>query len=120
MLKFYSLYSSSSGNSLLLSSSNTKILIDSGVSAKKVIDGLSAANTDISEIDAILVTHEHSDHIQSLGTISSKYHIPVYANKKTWDAMPSQRDKIDDSLQNFFVTNENFEIGDILIHSFSF
>ena len=119
MLKFYSLYSGSTGNSLLLSSQNTKILIDSGVSAKKIIDGLSSANTDISEIDAILVTHEHSDHIQSLGTISSKYHIPVYANKKTWDAMPTQRDKIDDSLQNFFITNEDFEIGDISIHSFS-
>ena len=86
---------------------------------KEIIDALKSINISINDINAILVTHEHSDHIQSLGTISSKYHIPVYANKKTWDAMPSQRDKIDDSLQNFFVTNENFEIGDILIHSFS-
>lgn len=118
MLKFCSLYSGSTGNSLFLESSNSKILIDSGVSAKKIFDGLSSINVDINDIDAILVTHEHSDHVQSLGTISKKFDIPVYATHKTWDAMPGQRDKISSSNIKYFNANEDFEIGDFKIHSF--
>ena len=119
MLKFYSLYSGSTGNSLLLSTDHSNILIDSGVSAKKIVDGLEQIGSNISKIDAILVTHEHTDHVQSLGTISKKYNIPVYATKKTWDAMPQQKDKIKDHNQKFFVANENFEIADLRIHPFS-
>ncbi|MBO5479202.1 MAG: MBL fold metallo-hydrolase [Clostridia bacterium] len=119
MLKFFSLYSGSTGNSLLLQSENCNLLIDSGVSAKKIVDGLEQVGSSVSNIDAILVTHEHSDHVQSLGTISKKYNIPVYANRKTWDAMKSQKDKIDDCNIKYFATNEDFEINDILIHSFS-
>lgn len=119
MLNFFSLYSGSTGNSLLLQSEKTNILIDSGVSAKKIVDGLEQIGSSILDIDAILVTHEHSDHIQSLGTISKKYDIPVYANSKTWDAMKTQKDKIDDVNIHFFKTNQHFEIEDLLIHSFS-
>lgn len=119
MFKFFSLYSGSTGNSLLLQSEHSNILIDSGVSAKKIVDGLEQIGNSISNIDAILVTHEHSDHVQSLGTLSKKYHIPVYANSKTWDAMKSQKDKIDGSNIKYFTTNEDFEINDVLIHSFS-
>ena len=96
MLKFCSLYSGSSGNSLLVETSNTKILIDVGESAKKISSALSSMEIDPSEIDAILVTHEHSDHVRGLGTFSKKYDIPVYANSKTWDAMPEQIEKIND------------------------
>lgn len=119
MLKFCSLYSGSTGNSLFVESNNTKILIDSGVSAKKVIDGLASIDVNICDIDAILVTHEHSDHVQSLGTISKKFDIPVYANQNTWDSMPKQKDKIDASNVKFFNSNENFEINDFVIHPFS-
>jgi phosphoribosyl 1,2-cyclic phosphodiesterase len=119
MLKFYSLYSGSTGNSLLLKSENCNILIDSGVSAKKVVDALEQVNTPVTDINAILVTHEHTDHVQSLGTISKKYNIPVYANKKTWEAMKTQKDKIEDANIKYFTTNEKFEIEDISIHSFS-
>ncbi len=119
MLKFCSLYSGSTGNSLFVESDNVKLLVDSGVSTKKVENGLHSIGVDISAIDAILVTHEHSDHIQSLGTISKKYNIPVYANKKTWDAMPTQRDKIDENNIKFFNNEENFELGDFVIHPFS-
>lgn len=118
MIKFCSLYSGSTGNSLFVESDNSKILIDSGVSSKKVVDGLNSIGVDINTIDAILVTHEHSDHVQSLGTISKKFDIPVYANQKTWDAMKNQRDKISDNNIKFFNNNENFEIGDFTIHPF--
>lgn len=119
MLKFCSLYSGSTGNSLFIESDNTNILIDSGVSAKKIIDGLNSIGKDVSDIDAILVTHEHSDHVQSLGTISKKFNIPVYANKKTWEAMPKQACKVDSCNIMHFNNNENFEVGDLVIHPFS-
>ena len=119
MLRFFSLYSGSTGNSLLLQSEHCNILIDSGVSAKKIVDGLEQIGSSIFDIHAILVTHEHSDHVQSLGTISKKYDIPVYANKKTWESMKTQKDKIEDANIKYFQTNEDFEIEDIHIHSFS-
>lgn len=69
------------------------------------------------EIDAILVTHEHSDHIKGLGTFAKKFHIPVYANRKTWDAMPEVKEKVEQ--QKVFTVHEKFEIGDLVITPFA-
>ena len=119
MLNFCSLYSGSSGNCLFVESQSTKILVDCGTSGKKVCDGLSSIDKKIEDIDAIIVTHEHSDHIQSLGLISKKYNIPVYANIETWQAMQSQAEKINKANQKIFENDNNFEIGNLLIHPFS-
>lgn len=119
MFRFCSLFSGSTGNSLLVETDNSKILIDAGESAKKIVSSLSLINVDISEIDAILVTHEHSDHVKSLGTLSKKYNIPVYANQNTWNAMPEQREKVLTENQNTFILNDNFEIKDLCFKSFS-
>ncbi|MCL2354800.1 MAG: MBL fold metallo-hydrolase, partial [Oscillospiraceae bacterium] len=102
MLQFCSLYSGSSGNSFLIKSNNTNILIDSGVSARKIVDGLTSINMSISDIQAILVTHEHIDHTRSLHTLSSKYNLPVYANSKTWSALKDKKDKIAEISAVFF------------------
>ena len=118
MLNFCSLYSGSSGNSLLVQTSNTKILIDVGESAKKVSYALSSMEVNPSEIDAILITHEHSDHIKGLGTFAKKYDIPVYSNSRTWDSMPEQSKKISEKNIRFFKIEEDFEIGDLKIHPF--
>lgn len=119
MFNFYNLCSGSTGNSSLIQTENSKILIDAGGSAKKITEALSSINVDISSLDAILVTHEHIDHVQSLGTISKKYNIPVFANKETWEAMPDQKAKILDSNQKLFDVNSEFEIKDILLKPFS-
>ena len=118
MFNFYSLYSGSSGNCLLVETSNTKILIDAGESSKKISSALSSVSIEPNEIDAILVTHEHSDHVKGLGTFSKKYDIPVYANSKTWDAMQEQSSKISEKNIKNFTIEENFEIGDLKIHPF--
>ena len=101
MFKFCSLFSGSTGNSLLIESDNSKILIDAGESAKKIVSALSLLDINISDIDAILVTHEHSDHVKSLGTLSKKYNIPVYANVSTWIATPEQKQKILDNINYY-------------------
>lgn len=66
MLNFCSLYSGSSGNSLFVETQNTKLLIDAGVSCKKIETALSNIDVDPNYIDGILVTHEHTDHVQGL------------------------------------------------------
>ena len=119
MLEFCSLYSGSSGNCLFVSSNNTKILVDCGTSLKKIVDGLQSINYSIDNIDAILVTHEHSDHVQSLGAISKKFDIPVFANIETWNAMEKQKEKILPQNIKVFKNDEDFTLNDLTIHPFS-
>lgn len=119
MLKFCSLYSGSTGNSLLVKNDNTCILVDAGVSGIKIVEALNSINIDISEINAILVTHEHTDHIKSIGTLSKKYNIPVFANKETWEAMPSEIKKVPLDCQKTFLIDNKFSIGSLEILPFS-
>ena len=65
-----------------------------------------------------MVTHEHIDHTKSLATLSNKYNIPVFANKKTWNALKDIQTKISEDNKKIFNTLENFEIGDFKIFPF--
>ena len=117
MLNFCSLYSGSSGNSLLVETENTKLLIDAGVSSKKIETALQDIHIEPSSIDGILVTHEHTDHVQGLGTISKKFDLPVFVNQETLDAMPKQKDKISSKNIKTFKIADKF--ADEKYHSFS-
>lgn len=119
MFNFSSLYSGSSGNCLFVETNNTKILIDAGVSQRKILDALASFNVDISEIDAILVTHEHSDHTKNLGALSQKYNIPIFINEKTLNALTFQKDKITEEKQHIFTSNKSFAVNDLDIFPFS-
>ena len=118
MFKFCTLYSGSSGNCSLVQTDSTKILVDAGQSAKKIEEALSSIDVDPFSIDGILVTHEHSDHIKGIGILSKKFHIPVYANSETWDAMEKQKEKIEQDNIKLFTFNK-FSIGDIDVKPFS-
>ena len=117
MFKFCSLYSGSSGNCSLVQTDKTKLLIDAGESCKKITESLNLLNIDPSSIDAIIITHEHSDHTKGLGNFSKKFDIPVYANKETWNAMKSQQDKISKNNINYF-SFDKFKIKDLEIQPF--
>ncbi len=118
MFKFCSLYSGSSGNCSLIQSDYTKILIDAGESCKKISTALTSINVDPNEIDGILITHEHSDHIKGIATLSKKYDIPIFANKETWDAMKSEKEKISENNISYFNINKKFSINDLEILAF--
>ncbi len=119
MFNFCSLYSGSSGNSLLVETETTKILIDAGVSSKKIETALTNLEISPASINGILITHEHSDHVQGLGTFAKKYNLPVFVNQKTLDAMPKQKEKIlEKNIKNIKI-EEKFEIGDLQIKPFS-
>lgn len=119
MFNFCSLYSGSSGNSLFVETEHTKLLIDAGVSSKKIEKALIDINVEPSSLDGILITHEHSDHVQGLGTFSKKFDLPVFVNQKTLDAMPKQKDKISSNHIKTFNISDKFSIGDLDIQSFS-
>lgn len=118
MLKCCSLYSGSTGNSFFVQSDSTKILIDVGVSLRKIENALSSLNVTLKNIDAILITHEHIDHVKSLPTISKKYNIPIYTNEKTWESIVNTNNIVTNN-NIIFKNEENFEIGDLKILPFS-
>jgi len=81
----YSLASSSKGNSVYVRIFDDEILIDAGISAKRVCDTLKEIGSDITKIKAIFVTHEHSDHVSGLEVLSKKYHIPIHLTQPSAD-----------------------------------
>lgn len=83
MSRFCSLFSSSKGNSHYLSSGGTSLLIDAGVSVRTLLSALSQRGIGIGDIDAVLVTHEHTDHIRGLRTLLRRYPLSVYASPGT-------------------------------------
>ena len=118
MLNFCSLYSGSSGNSLFVETENTKILIDAGMSCKKIEEGLQSIEVDTSSINAILVTHEHADHIQGLGVLSRRYGIPIYATKGTIAGILSSKGmgEIDTDLFNVICVDQSFTIDELNVN----
>ena len=86
-MRFCSIASGSSGNCIYVGSDNTHVLVDIGISGKKMETGLNSLELTGRDLDGILITHEHSDHIKGLGVISRKYGIPIYATAGTVDAM---------------------------------
>ena len=87
MTIFQPLFSGSSGNSTYISNGTFSILIDIGVSAKAITDALLGIGSKPDEIDAIFITHEHSDHIKGIRVFASKFDIPVYANNETMNEL---------------------------------
>ncbi len=93
-MKFVSLYSGSSGNSLFVGHRDTRLLIDAGLSGKKIELALAAVDELAATLSGILVTHEHRDHIHGVGVLSRRYNLPIYANAATWAGMESMLGKV--------------------------
>lgn len=117
MLGFCPLGSGSKGNCIYLSTPQSKILIDAGFSTRAIQQKLSEVDVDLSEIDAILVTHEHSDHIQGLKVLAFKYGIPVLANHGTAKGIVEYLGECPKF--KIFATGESFTFKDLHIHPFS-
>ena len=116
-----SIASGSSGNCIYAGTEDYHLLIDAGISGKKIENGLNSIGLKTAEMDGILITHEHSDHIGGLGVVARKYGIPMYGTKETIEAIlhTSSVGKIDESLFHPILPDQAFEIGDITVKPFS-
>ncbi len=79
--------SGSSGNCAYLESDTTRLLVDAGLSARQIVDRLASIGKTPADLQAILVTHEHADHVQGLSVLARKFHVPIYANRLTREAI---------------------------------
>lgn len=111
--KLCSLFSGSSGNATYIGTDDTNILVDAGSSGRNVIKALKNIDINPCELDAILVSHEHSDHIKSAGILSRKLNIPIYANEGTWHAMETKLGNVARHNIRVFNSNMDFYIKDI-------
>ncbi len=114
-----SIASGSSGNCIYVGSKKTSLLVDAGVSGKKIEQGLKSIKKEASKIDGILVTHEHLDHISGLGVMARRYHLPIFATSDTIDMILTTKNlgKLDKSLFHSIKKDSPFVIGDLKIEA---
>lgn len=115
---FCSLASGSSGNCHLINDGDSSILVDAGLSGRRIESKLKEVDISPGSLTAILVTHEHSDHIHGVGVLSRRYDIPIYANKGTWRGMNTKIGKIKENNIKYFDSVKDFNIRDFNIKSY--
>ncbi|NLP48909.1 MAG: MBL fold metallo-hydrolase [Clostridiales bacterium] len=117
MARFCPLYSSSRGNCTYIGGASGAILIDVGVSAKKVEEALRGIDVDINSIGAIFVTHEHTDHIQGLRVFASRHKIDVYASPGTLEALESKQ-VLNGAFEAKAINSDRVEVCGMSVSSF--
>ena len=115
-----SIASGSSGNCIYTGTEKTGILIDVGISAKRIEQGLASIDRNIKEIKGIFISHEHSDHIKGLGVLARKYHIPIYGTKGTIQAIKNctSLGEIHTELYREIHPEEDVKIEDLVVQPF--
>lgn len=116
---FCPLFSGSSGNALFIGAEDTGILIDAGMPGRAIQEALHRIGILPEMLSGIAVTHEHSDHVKGVGILSRKYHIPVYANERTFEAMARSVGEIAPCNRRYFENEADFYIGRLCLHPFS-
>lgn len=116
-MEFCSFSSGSSGNSYMVRAGETVLLVDCGISGRKIFEGLARVGQQPEDVNGILITHEHSDHIKSIRIVARKSRTAIaYSNIATWEHIG---DKVPRERQMVFESGDRFAIGDIVVQSFS-
>lgn len=118
LTKICTLASGSSGNALLIRSSNTNLLIDAGISVRRINTALRTFDLSIADLDALLITHSHGDHTCALTTLIKHYDLPIYASDGTAFTLSNHYRGISSQLHSFSA-GDHFSIGETEIRSFS-
>lgn len=118
MLRIATLASGSSGNCTLVSDGCTHILIDAGISARRITTGLKALGVDPAELAAVLVTHEHSDHISGLNTLKKQLNFKLFATEPTARQLCRRMADLESRLHSF-EPGAGFALGSLFVESFS-
>ncbi|SDB20197.1 MBL fold metallo-hydrolase [Eubacterium oxidoreducens] len=119
-MQLCSIASGSSGNCIYMGTDNTHLLVDAGISGKKIEHGLQEIGIKADEIQGLLVTHEHVDHIAGLGVMARRYGYPIYATQGTIDAIMAggKVGKVDMQLFRVIRPDEDFVIGDLKVQPY--
>ncbi len=120
-MRMVSIASGSSGNCIYIGSENTHILIDAGISNKRIEQGLNEIGLKGSDLDGILITHEHSDHIRGLGVLSRKHHLPIYGTPRTLAEIAASKSlgTVDEMLFHPVYADAEFFVGDLKVRPFA-
>ncbi len=120
-MRFVSIASGSSGNCIYVGTENTHILVDAGISNKRIEQGLNEIGVKGSELDGIVITHEHSDHIKGLGVLARKHGVPIYATKESLEDIGNMKylGECPSELVCPVLPDVEFSIGDMEIRPFS-
>ena len=117
MLELCTLASGSSGNSLLVTDGRTHVLVDAGISCRRICTGLKELGVEPTELAGVLITHEHSDHISGLTTLTKQLRLPVYASPGTGRQLCYRIAFLEELLRPV-APGEGFSIGGLAIESF--
>lgn len=117
-MRLCSIASGSSGNCIYVGSESTHLLVDAGISGKRTESGLNSLGISCRDLDGVLITHEHADHISGLGVIARKYGVPVYATTGTIQAIQECRSigKVDRELFREVRADVKLTIKDLTVN----
>ncbi len=117
-MHFSILASSSDGNCLLVVDGDTRILIDAGISCRRITHRLADLGVSLESLSGVCITHEHNDHISALPTLSRKLPIPLYATNIT-SSVAEDRVKLTNPQWHIFEPGNSFQIGSLTIEAFA-
>ena len=118
-MRFIPLCSGSSGNATYVEAGNARVLVDAGLSCRRLCQLMQQVEVDPATLTAILVTHEHVDHVKGAAVLSRKYHIPVYANADTWDSMQAALSDVYPPQRCVFQSDKPFYLKKLCVFPFT-
>lgn len=113
-MKIINLSSGSDGNLTYIESANSRVLVDDGLSCKETEARLSLLGVSGKDIDAIVLTHEHIDHVKGVDVFSKKFSVPVYAHSDVWAALYNKLNRVEDKNKKIFT--ESFAVKDLIFN----
>lgn len=118
-MQIHTLASGSSGNSALISGGGSHILLDAGISCRKITTRLNEAGVSAMNLSGLLVTHTHSDHICGITVLSKRCRLPIYLSKEAGEDLLRKIPTLDDSLLHAVAPGEAFRVGEMEVRAFA-